>query len=170
VGDAIGIRHLELLDVLDRLDQHDRFGRLAHRALDLLVAGVADHHDRVALGRELLRLDVHLGDEWTGGVDRPQLALLRVRVNGRGDPVGREDDGLALRDLGLLVDEHGAPLAQLLDHVLVVDDLLAHVDGRAVDVERALDGLDGPVDAGAVAARGGQQKLLGGGGGHRVRG
>ena len=51
------------------------------------------------------------------------------------------------------VDEHRAALAQLLDHVLVVDDLLAHVDGRAVQLERALDRLDGPIDAGAVAAR-----------------
>ncbi len=47
--------------------------------------------------------------------------------------------------------------------MLVVDDLLAHVDGRAVQVEGALDGLDGAVDAGAVAARGGEQELFGGG-------
>ena len=47
-----------------------------------------------------------------------------------------------------------------LDDVLVVHDLLAHVDRRAVELERALDGLDGPVDAGAVAARRGEQELL----------
>ena len=51
-------------------------------------------------------------------------------------------------------------LAQRLHDVLVVDDLLAHVDGRPVQLERALDGLDGTVDAGAVAARGGEQELL----------
>ena len=56
-----------------------------------------------------------------------------------------------------LLDEHRAALAQLLDDVLVVDDLLAHVDGRAVQVERALDGLHGAVDARAVAARRGEQ-------------
>ena len=60
-----------------------------------------------------------------------------------------------------LVDEDRAALAQLLDDVLVVDDLLAHVDGRAVELERALDGLHGAVDAGAVAARGGEEELLG---------
>src|SRR5215212_8109630 len=81
--------------------------------------------------------------------------LTRVGVHARGDPVGGEDDGLALGHLGLLIDEDRAALAQLVDHVLVVDDLLAHVDGRAVDVERALDGLDGAVDACAVPARGG---------------
>src|SRR3712207_7621766 len=39
------------------LDQDDVVGRLAHRALDLLVPGVADQHDRVALGGELLGLE-----------------------------------------------------------------------------------------------------------------
>src|SRR5207247_2249505 len=62
-----------------------------------------------------------------------------------------------------LVDEDGSPLSQLLDDVLVVDDLLAHVHRRAVELERALDRLHGPVDAGAVAARRGEQELLGGG-------
>ena len=135
------------LDVLLGLDQHDVVGRLAHRALDLLVAGVADQHDRVALGGELLRLDVHLGDQRAGGVDRLQLARAGVRVHARRDAVGGEDDGLALGHLGLLLHEDRAALAQLLDHVLVVHDLLAHVHGRPVELERALDRLDGAVDA-----------------------
>ena len=41
----------------------------------------------------------------------------------------------------------------VLDDVLVVDDLLAHVDRRPVQLERALDGLHGAVHARAVAAR-----------------
>ncbi|GAA2843699.1 hypothetical protein GCM10010471_28320 [Leucobacter komagatae] len=36
-------------------------------------------------------------------------------------------------------------------------DLLANVDGRAEAIERLLDGNDRAVDAGAVAARGGEQ-------------
>ena len=80
--------------------------------------------------------------------------------------MGGEDDRLALRHLGLLLDEDRAALAQLLDHVLVVDDLLAHVHRRPVELERALDGLHGAVDARAVAARRGEQQLFGSGG-HR---
>ena len=79
----------------------------------------------------------------------------------RGDPVGREHDRGTLGNLGLGFDEHGSPGAQLLDHVLVVDDLLAHVDRGAVQLERALDRLHGAVDAGAVATRRGQQQLFG---------
>ena len=142
-------------------------GRLAHRALDLLVAGVADEDDRVALGGELQRLAVDLGDERAGRVDRLQAALGGVGVDRGRDAVGGEDGDRALGDRVVeLLDEDGAAGAQLLDDVLVVDDLLAHVDGRAVQLERALDGLHGAVDAGAVAARGGEEQLLREGGGH----
>ncbi len=44
--------------------------------------------------------------------------------------------------------------------MLVVDDLLAHVDGRAVELERLLDRLHGAVDARAVAARRREQDPL----------
>src|SRR5205085_2706069 len=126
-------------------------------ALDLLVTLMAHEDDRVVLLRELARLDVDLGDERAGGVDRPELALARVLVNGRGDAVGREDHDLALRDLGLLLDEDRAPFGQLLDDVLVVDDLLPDVDRCAVEVERLLDRLPGALDARAVTARRGEK-------------
>ena len=155
-GDVVGIVDLERVDLVDRLDQDDAVGRLARGPLDLLVALVADHDDRVAVGGELAGLDVDLGDQRAGRVDRAQAARGGVLVDRRGDAVGGEDDHLALRDLGLLLDEDRAALGELLDHVLVVDDLLADVDGRAVQVERLLDRLDGTVDAGAVAARRGR--------------
>ena len=168
----VRVADLERVDVGLGLDEHDVLGRLAHRALDLLVAGVADEDDRVALGGELLRLHVDLGDERAGGVEREEVALLGVGVDGRGDAVGGEDGGRALGDRVVeLLDEDRAALAQLGHDVLVVDDLLAHVDRRAVELERALDGLDGAIDARAVAARGGEQQPFGrgqGGGGHHA--
>ena len=78
------------------------------------------------------------------------------------DAVGGEDDDRALRHLGLLLDEDRPARGQLLDHVLVVDDLLADVDGGAVELQRALDRLHGAVDAGAVAAGGGEEDLASG--------
>ena len=68
----------------------------------------------------------------------------------------REDDDLALRHLGLLLDEDRAPCGELFDHMLVVDDLLAYVDRGTMLLECLLDGLDRPIDSGAVAAWGGQ--------------
>ena len=162
VGELVRVGDLERVDVGDRLDEHDRLGRLAHRALDLLVAVVADQHDRVALAGELDGLAMDLGDERAGGVDRLQVAALGVGVDGRRDAVGAEDRDRALGDrVAELLDEDRAAVAQLLDDVLVVHDLLAHVHGRAVQLERALDGLHRAVDAGAVAARSGEQDLLG---------
>ena len=164
VGDPGRILDLERVDVGLALDEHDRGRGLAHRPLDLLVAGVADEHDRVAVGGELDRLAVDLGHERAGGVDRPQPARLGVGVDGRRDAVGGEHRHRALGDrVAELVDEDRPARGEVLDHVLVVDDLLAHVDRRPVEVERALDRLDGAVDAGAVAARRGEQQLLGSG-------
>ena len=95
------------------LDEHDRAGDLAHRALDLLVAGVADEHDRVAVGGELDRLAVDLRDQRAGRVDRPQAARLGIGVDGGRHAVGGEDGDRALGDLvAELVDEDGAALAR----------------------------------------------------------
>ena len=91
-------------------------------------------------------------------VVRPrESALCR---HGLGDAVGGEDHrGGAVRHLVELADEHRALPLQALDHVLVVDDLVADVDRRPVDGERPLDHVDGPHHAGAEAARGTEQDL-----------
>ena len=122
------------------------------------MALVADQHDRVAVGREALGLDVHLGHQRAGGVEHLQPALAAVGVHLRGDAVGRQHHHRALGHVLLGVDEHRAAVGQLLDDVPVVHDLLAHVDRRAEVVERPLDRVDGAVDAGAVAAGRGQHE------------
>ena len=145
---------VERVDLRRGLHEHDRVGRLAHRAHDLLVARVADEQDRVAALREAAGLAVHLRHERTGGVDDREVARLRVLVHRRCDAVGREDDRGALGHVELRVDEDRAAPLQLGHDVRVVHDLLAHVDRlRARELERALDRLDRPVDARAVAAR-----------------
>ena len=50
------------------------------------------------------------------------------------------------------LDENRAQFAKFVDHVLVVDDFLANVDRRAIEVERDLDHVDGAHDAGAESA------------------
>ena len=153
-------REVEVGDLLPRLDEQDRVGDLAHRPDDLLVAGMADEDDGVAVGGIAARLHVHLRHERAGGVDRPQPALLGVRVHRRRDAVGREHHRLPLGDVGLVVDEHCAALFEVAHDVRVVDDLLAHVDGRAVQLERPLDRLDRPLHARAIASRGSEEDFL----------
>ena len=96
-------------------------------------------------------------------VDRAQAARARRLAHRGRDAVRAEDQERALGHLGGLVDEDRALRAQLVDHVPVVHDLVAHVDRRAEARERELDDLDRAVDAGAEAARVGEQDL------HRAR-
>ena len=63
--------------------------------------------------------------------------------------MGAEHGDRALRHLVDLVDEHGALVAQGLDDMFVVDDLVAHIDRRPVDFQGALDNRNRPLDAGA---------------------
>ena len=113
---------------------------------------MADHHDLVAGAQHLGDLDVHLGDQRAGGVEHLQPAALGVGAHLLRHAVRAEDHGGAGRHLVELLDEDRALGAQVVDHVLVVHDLVAHVDRRAVQLERALHDLDRALDAGAEAA------------------
>jgi hypothetical protein len=161
-SDPGGICQLQRLDVVHPLDEVGALRRLAQRPLHLHVPGVAHHQHLTALLGHAPRLHVHLGDQRTGGVDHAQLARIGVRAHGGRDTVGAEDEQGAGRDLGRIVDEDGAALAQRLHHVAVVHDLVAHVDGRAEAVEGPLHDLDGTVDAGAEAAGAGEEDVHGG--------
>ena len=74
-GEAPGPRHLRARHVGHVLDEEDALAELAHRALDLGMALVADHDELVAFARQLGDLDVHLGDQRAGGVEDAEAAL-----------------------------------------------------------------------------------------------
>ena len=120
---------------------------------------VADQDDVVALSREPLGLGVHFGNKRAGGIDGLQSTVGCLGVDLGGDAVGREHHRRALRNLLDLIHEDRTPLLQRLDHVLVVDDLLADVDRGAVEGECLLDRHHGAIHSGAVATGGGQQDL-----------
>ena len=130
------VGQLDRLGVGDRLDEDDRVRRLAHRAHDLLVARVADEDDRVARIGVAAGLGVHLRHERAGRVDRRQPP----RVRGRAAPPARPRErrrrpsrppARPRRESTKI----GAELLELAHDVRVVDDLLADVDGRAVELE-----------------------------------
>ena len=72
-----------------------------------------------------------------------------------------EDNRGAGGHFGQLLDEHGALCAQVVHHVLVVHDLVAHIDRRAELLQRAFDDLDGALDSGAEPAWIGKQDFHG---------
>ena len=77
----------------------------------------------------------------------------RLLLDTPGDAVGAEDGDSVRRDLGEILDKMRALGLEAFDHVLVVHDLMAHIDRRAVLLQGALDDLDGADHAGAKAAR-----------------
>jgi hypothetical protein len=76
------------------------------------------------------------------------------------DAVCGEHEVSAFRNVELRLDEDSAPRLQLGDDVRVVDDVLAHVDGRAECVERVNDCRHGTVDTRAESAWGGEKYAL----------
>src|SRR4051794_16941454 len=168
-GHPLGVAHLDVGAPCGAVDEVHVLGRLAGGADDLLVPLVADQQDVVVVAGEPPRLRVHLGDQRAGGIDRLEAPPVGLLVHDRRDTVGAEHDGRALGHLVGLLDEHRAALLQRLDDVLVVHDLLAHVDRRAVGLQRLLDRDHGPVDARAVAPGCGEQDTSGRGG-HVVHG
>ena len=52
-----------------------------------------------------------------------------------------------------LLDKAGALALQRVHHMPVVHDLMAHIDGLAILIERLLDDIDGAHDPGTEAAR-----------------
>jgi hypothetical protein len=67
--------------------------------------------------------------------------------------MGAEDGDRVRGNLGQILDEMRPLGLQTLHHVFVVDDLMTHVDRRAVFLQSALDDLDGTHDTGAKTAR-----------------
>ena len=64
-----------------------------------------------------------------------------------------EDGQRTFRDLVNVIHEHRALGGEVLDHSLVVHDLMADIDRWAVGPERPLDDIDSPYDPGAKTPR-----------------
>jgi hypothetical protein len=95
---------------------------------------------------------VDLGDERTGGIEDRQAAHRGFLLDAPGDTVGAEDGDGVRRHFRQALDEDRALVLQAFDHVFVMDDLVAHINRRAILLERALDDLDGTHHARAKSA------------------
>ncbi len=63
-----------------------------------------------------------------------------------------EDGPGAFGNFGQFLDKNGAQFAEFVDHVLVMNNLLANIDWRAVEVKCYLDDVDGANHACAETA------------------
>ncbi len=155
IGELRGVLHLKPAHILRRLDENHRARRkLPHGADHLRVAAVSDQDDLKALGMVALCLHVHFGHQRAGRIELEHVARGGRRRHGFRHAMGREHHRtVAVRNLVQLVDEYGALGLEVVDHELVVHDLVAHIDRCPVEGERPLHDVDRPHHAGTEAAR-----------------
>ena len=123
------------------------------------MPGVADQDQGAALSDVALALVVDLGHQRAGRVEHRDVACGGLLLDRLCDAMGAEDRHRIGRHLGKVLDEARALGLQALDHMAVVDDLVAHVDRRTVFLQRALDDLDRAHDAGAKTSGLGENDL-----------
>jgi hypothetical protein len=105
-------------------------------------------------------LVVDLGDERASGIDHLEVTFSGYCANLGRNPVGRENDRGAKRDIGNVLDKDYALIFKTLDHPFVVDDGMADIKRRSVDLESKADDLNGKSHPGTKSARGGQDDLF----------
>ncbi|MEZ5918287.1 MAG: hypothetical protein R3C40_12110 [Parvularculaceae bacterium] len=108
-----------------------RAGDLAKRALDFRVADMADQHDVETLFGVAAAFLVHLGDQRAGRVDDVKLAHQRAVFDLSGDAMGGKTVTAPVGTSSISSTKI-APRAQRVDDALVVNNLMADIDRRAV--------------------------------------
>ena len=103
---------------------------------------MSDEDDFAPLPRVAPGFVVNPAHQRTGRVDHLQTPNAGVVLDLAGHAVGAEYRDGAPRNFRDFLDEASALVAQAVDDMLVVDDFVANVDGRAINLQRALDDID----------------------------
>src|SRR5262245_11160935 len=128
-------------------------GRFAHCAFDLFMAFVANEDDGLAFAVETYSFEVNFRHQRTGGVNDVEIFALRRLMHLRGNAVGTEDTNITVGNLVEAVNKDDAPLAQVLDYVLIVYNLVEYVDGFGEKIERPFNNINGSHHTRAKTAR-----------------
>ena len=160
-GEPLGLAGLDGGHIVHTFNQMDALGQLAHGAFDLGVAFVANHDELIALAVQFGHLDMHLGDQGAGGIKHPEPTPFGLVLHRFGHPVRAEHQGGTWGDVVQVFDEDGAPRAQVVDHMGVVHDFVAHINGRAKLAQGVLNDVNGPVHTGTKTPGFGQNNFRG---------
>ncbi len=130
-----------------------------HRALDFRMPRMADQDHVAALARVTRDFHVHLGHQRTGGIEHLQAAPVGLVRTACETPCALKIT-VASSGTWSSSSTNSAPSPRSRSTTIaVVHDFVAHVDRRAEQHHRPLDDIDGAIDAGAEAARVGEQNL-----------
>jgi hypothetical protein len=125
----VGILHGDRGDVRGAAHKNGASGGVPHGALDLFMATVPDEQDFVVVAGKTSGLAMHLRDEWAGRIDGVKVTLGGLGDNGGRDAVSAEHDMRSRWNFTDLVDENRPPPLEGRDHVHVVHNLFAHING-----------------------------------------
>ncbi len=151
--DAFGIADGKRRDLMRFGNHVHDAGDLTERTLDLRVAEMADEHDVVSLLGVPAAFLVDLRHQRAGRIDNVEVAEFRAALHLLRHAMRGEDCNRAGRHFVDFLDEDRAAVPERIDDALVVHDFVADIDRRAIFLERALDDVDRPLNAGAKAAR-----------------
>ena len=127
--------------------------QLAHGALHLGVALVADHDELITLFVQLGHFYVDLADQRAGGIKNPEAARLRLQLNSLGHTVCGKNQGSPRWYVIECFNKDSTFFFEVVHHIGVVHNLMAYVDGAAKLLQCALHDLDCPVHTGAKTPR-----------------
>jgi hypothetical protein len=153
-SEVVGILRRKGLGVFVGLDQRHRADRqLPERADHFRMVGMPDQQDFAATLEMDRGLAVHLRDQRAGRVQREEIAGTGVRRDRFRNPVGRKHHRRVgiVGDFGQFLDKNRALGLQAVDHIAVMDDLVADIDRSAIDGKCPFHGVDRPDHAGAKA-------------------
>jgi hypothetical protein len=103
---------------------------------------------------------MNFGNQGTGGIDDVQLTFAGLGPHRGSHAMGAENGTSARWDFVEFFYKNRASFAQLIHHMLVVNDLFPDVDWRPVEVESDLDDIDSSHHTGAKASRLEQEYFL----------
>ena len=159
-GQQAGLPRIDLPHVICVFHQMDAVGELPHGAFHLGVPFVADHDEFIAFFVQLGDFHMHLGDQRTGGIKDAKTPAHCFVLDFFGNSVGAEDQGCTFWHIVQVFYEDGSTRTQVVDHMGVVHNLVAHINGRTKFGQSVLDDVDSAVNAGTKASRLGQQNFL----------
>ncbi len=114
---------------------------------------MADQDHFLTLSGILDHFQMDLGDQWTGRIEHLQSTSMCRTLHRMRDSMGTEDDGRVVRHFIQLFDKDRALVTQLVDHELVMDHFVAHVDGRTMNFDGTFNNFNGSVNTCTKATR-----------------
>ena len=159
IGDLFRIGHRQIYDIFQAGDQVDAPWYAPHGAFNLRMAGMADQYDIATINGMRPAFPVNLGHQWAGCINHRQFSNSCFILDLFGNAVGAKDGHASVRNVADFFDKNGALAAQGFDDALVMNDFVAHINGRSINLQRALNDLYGALNTGAESARPYQQHV-----------